>query len=102
MCNENFKGTVKSANKWLLTCFKSIMKFRIPTIYNFAVQFLLSFLFIKKTLWLKNLKPRTAKNAKISVFLVCVEAIVYLLLYNLDGCTFNIYRRSSLYIKCIN
>ena len=27
-------------------------------------------------------------NAKISVFIVCVEAIIYLLLYNLHHCTF--------------
>ena len=28
-------------------------------------------------------------NAKISVFVICVEAIIYLLLYNLLDCTFN-------------
>ena len=28
-------------------------------------------------------------NAKISMFVICVEAIMYLLLYNLDDCTFN-------------
>ena len=28
-------------------------------------------------------------NAKISVFFICVEAIIYLLLYNLHDCTFN-------------
>ena len=27
-------------------------------------------------------------NAKISVFVICVEAIIYLLLYNLQDCTF--------------
>ena len=27
-------------------------------------------------------------NAKISVFVICVEAIIYLLLYNLRDCTF--------------
>ena len=27
-------------------------------------------------------------NAKISVFVICVEAIIYLLLYNLHECTF--------------
>ena len=27
-------------------------------------------------------------NAKISVFAICAEAIVYLLLYNLHDCTF--------------
>ena len=28
-------------------------------------------------------------NAKIFVFVICVEAIIYLLLYNLHDCTFN-------------
>ena len=28
-------------------------------------------------------------NAKISVFVICVEAITYLLLYDLHDCTFN-------------
>ena len=28
-------------------------------------------------------------NAKISVFVICVEAIIYLLLFNLHYCTFN-------------
>ena len=27
-------------------------------------------------------------NAKIPVFIICVEAIIYLLLYNLHDCTF--------------
>ena len=27
-------------------------------------------------------------NAKVSVFVICVEATVYLFLYNLHGCTF--------------
>ena len=29
-------------------------------------------------------------NAKISVFVICVEAIIYLLLYNLHDCTSNL------------
>ena len=28
-------------------------------------------------------------NTKILVFVICVEAIIYLLLYNLHNCTFN-------------
>ena len=28
-------------------------------------------------------------NAKILVFVICIEAIIYLLLYNLHDCTFN-------------
>ena len=37
---------------------------------------------------LGNLKTRAAMNAKISVFVICVEVITYLLLYNLYDCTF--------------
>ena len=33
-------------------------------------------------LGLNNLKTKTAMNAKISVFVIGVEAIIYLLLYN--------------------
>ena len=29
-------------------------------------------------------------NAKISVFVICVEAIIYLLLFNLHDCTFKV------------
>ena len=49
---------------------------------------MLSFLFINKTLRLNNLKIRTAMNAIISVFVICFEAIIYLLLHNLHDCTF--------------
>ena len=42
----------------------------------------------KQNLRLNNLKTRTAMNAKILVFVVCVEAIIYLLLCNLHNCTF--------------
>ena len=31
---------------------------------------------------LNNLKTRAAMNEKISLFVICVEAITYLLLYN--------------------
>ena len=34
-------------------------------------------------------------NAKILVFAVCVEAIIYLLLYNLQDCTFKKYLKST-------
>ena len=50
----------------------------------------MSFLFINKNLRLNNLKTRAAMNAKISVFVICVEAIMYLLLHNLHDCTFNL------------
>ena len=43
---------------------------------------------MNKTLRLNILKARTAMNVKVSVFVTCAEAIVYLLLYNLHDCTF--------------
>ena len=39
---------------------------------------------------LNNLKTRTVMNARISVFVTCVEAIIYLLQYDLHGCTLNV------------
>ena len=45
------------------------------------------FLFINKTLRLNPLKTRTAMNARISVFVICVEVIIYLLLHNFHDCT---------------
>ena len=44
---------------------------------------------MSKTLRFNNLKTRTAMNAKTSMFVICVEAIIYLLLNNLHECTFN-------------
>ena len=46
------------------------------------------FLFIRKTLRFNDVQTRTVGNAKISVFLLFVEAIIYLLLYYLHNCTF--------------
>ena len=37
-------------------------------------------------------------NAKLSVFVICVEAIVYLLLYNLHDCTFKQFKLSFIII----
>ena len=56
----------------------------------------MSFLFINRTLRFSNLKTRTAMNARVSVCVICVEVIIYLLLYNLHDCTFNIFRYWSL------
>ena len=50
----------------------------------------MSFLLINKTSRLNNLKTRAARDMRVSVFVICVEAIVYLLSYNLHDCTFNI------------
>ena len=44
----------------------------------------IAFSVINKTLRFNNLKTRTAMDAEI-----CAKAIIYLLLYNLHGCTFN-------------
>ena len=44
------------------------------------------FLFMIKTSRLNDLKTRAAMNAKISVFVICDEAI-YLLLHNWHDCT---------------
>ena len=80
-------------------------KFCISTIYNFAVIYPWNLQFsyevtyflrvsvvfsvYKKILRLNNLKTRTAMNEKFSGIVICVEAIMYLLLYNLHDCTFN-------------
>ena len=67
-------------------------------------QFLLSLLFIiiGSITW----KTRTAMNAKISMFVVCFEAITYLLLYNLHDCTFEkrfgIWLLLTLYFLCLD
>ena len=44
---------------------------------------------MNKILWLNDLKTRAAISEKISEFDICVEATIYLLLYNLQDCTFN-------------
>ena len=56
----------------------------------------MSFLFISKTLGLDNLKTRTVMNAKISMFVICVEAMIYSLLYNFHDCTFKIFIQKHL------
>ena len=38
-------------------------------------------------------------NAKISVLVICVEAIIYLLLYNLHDCTFKVFY-IQIWFKC--
>ena len=45
-------------------------------------------MFINNILRLNNSKTKTAINAKISIFIFCVEAIKYLLLHNLHDYTF--------------
>ena len=84
----NFKGRVMQIEKALINdCFcvsKVSWKFHIPFFYNFAVispwnlPFSLNVAYflavpIKFTVYKQNF--RTAMNAKISVFAICVEAI---------------------------
>ena len=86
---------------------KVSLKSHILAIYNCAViyqwsllfslkssllfnNFYFLFLVISKTLWLNKLKNGTAMNAKLSVFVICIEAIIYMLLYNFHDCTFKI------------
>ena len=40
-------------------------------------------------------------NAKISVFVICVEEIIYLLLYNLHDCTFNVLKVNDVDIEVL-
>ena len=56
---------------------------------KFAIKFLLSDLFINKTLRPINIKTGTTMNAKISFLVVCVEAMIYLLVYDFQGSTFD-------------
>ena len=44
------------------------------------------FFVYKQNLWLDNLKTKTAMKVKISVFIICVKAIMYLILHNLHDC----------------
>ena len=50
----------------------------------------MSFLFINKVSRLSNLKTSTAMDAKYSMFVTCVEVIIYLLLCNFHDWTFNV------------
>ena len=108
--NNNIKGTVMQIEKALindrLRVLKASWKFCIRTINNFPVIYPWNLLFswkvayfstvfmvfsvYSKTLRLNNLKTRTAMNAKISIFVLCVEAIIYLLLYSLHDCNFKV------------
>ena len=53
---------------------------------------------------LNNLKIRAAVNTKISVFLICDKAIIYLLLFNLHDCTLinKILTRKSIALVKVN
>ena len=58
------------------------------TLQNFNSFYIVISVYKKKTLRLNNLKIKTALSMKISVFVIFVEEILYLLLYNLYDCAF--------------
>ena len=73
------------------------MKFAI-----FLKRILPVFCLENKALQLNILKTRTAMNAKFSGF-ICVEAIMYLLLHNLQDCVHSIFfRRRSCRSRTVN
>ena len=67
------------------------MNLFLITFVTISIVFLV---FINKTLRLNNLihelNTRTTMNVKIWVFVICVEPIIYLLLHNLNDCTFHV------------
>ena len=97
-------GNRKSTGKLSLTCFKSILinsVFQLFIISQLPVKFAVflksvvlsnsfySLFFLSTNLYNSiALKTRTAMNAKMSVFVIWVEAIICLLLYKLHDCTF--------------
>ena len=52
-------------------------------------------MFINKRLRLNNSKTRTAMNAKTLIFVICVEAIIYLPLRTLHDCNFKTYKNHT-------
>ena len=73
---------------------KSAIFLKSNLFFNISIVFS-----VYKTLRLNNVKTRSAINAKISVFVICVEAIIYLLLYNLYDCTFKRARKVEITIN---
>ena len=73
-------------NERLVTCFKSTLKILYSNYLQFCsnlgVKVSIVFPVYKILFFLNNLKIRTAINVKISVFVICIKAIIYLLLYN--------------------
>ena len=99
----DLKGTVMQIGKALINdrsrVSKVAGKFHIPTIYNFAVIYLWKLLFFlkvvnflivsiviyicKQNVLDELLKVRTVMNTKIFEFVICVEEVINLLLFNL-------------------
>ena len=64
------------------------MKFAIFLKVAYFLTVSIVFFVNNKNFRLNNLTTRAAMNAKVLVFVICVEAIIYLLLYNLHDCAF--------------
>ena len=65
------------------------LSFRSNLPMKFAIfKKLVYFLTVSIVLWLNMLKTKTAINTKISMFAICVELNIYLLLYNSHDHTF--------------
>ena len=60
----------------------------------------MNFLFINKNLRQNILKARTAMIVKFSMFVICVEATEYLLLYDLHDCTFKVKENINVRFVC--
>ena len=67
------------------------MKFAILLKSSLLFQFLLSFLIGDGSLRLSGFRAGMAMGAEISVFDICVEAIIYLFLHNMHDSTGNFY-----------
>ena len=84
-----FKSILKILHSnYLQFCSNLPVKFAIFLKSNLLFKFLLSFPFINKTLGINILKTGRVMNAKISVFVICVKAMIFLL-YNSRHCTSN-------------
>ena len=74
------------------------MKFAIFLKSSLLFQFLLSFLIGDRSLRLGGFGAGVAMGAEISVFDICVEAIIYLLLHNMHDSTGDFYTELLLII----
>ena len=65
----------------------------LPRNFSVSIKFVCATV---RTLSGSSMKSYMLYYPKISVFVICVEAIIYLLLYNLHDCTFNRVKAQSL------
>ena len=63
--------------------FKKRRNIQLKTIKGTAMQ-------IEKAIIIMASKTRTTINVRVSVFIICAETIIYLLLYNLHDCNLQV------------